>query len=536
MDGSMKYFLSTLFACLAIHISYAQDQNLIDSLKLTLQNTSQDTTRANILYSISKAYWGGNPDQAMQYAKQTLDLSGKIGFKKGVGNAYISMGAIHDDKGDFSEALNYYMSALEIFEEIGYLKGMATSYNNIGLVYNVRGNFSEALKNYFASLKIKEKIGDRASMANTYNNIGIIYKNQGNYTEALKNTLLSLKIREEKGNKKAIADSYNSIGAILFSQGEYPEALKNFSAALKLKEETADQPGIAFCYSNIGDIYMAQGRYPEALAKYTAALKFIEAVGDKAGIAYLYTSIGKVYTHQHKYHEAEQSLQKGVLLSQEIRLVNNLKESYFGLTALDSAQGHFEEALDHYKLFIFYRDSLINTEHAKKTVQLQMQFDFDKKQVADSLQYAREKEVGALLLQRQKAITYTGFVGVLLTLLVLYMVFRNYQKQRLLNQQLREAQAQLIQSEKMAAFGVMASRVSHEILNPLNFVNNFSELSQDIVSDVLSSQSEKEKKESADLLIANLQKINEHGKRASGIIKQLQEHSIKGSAHEFFEQ
>src|SRR6185295_8032753 len=100
---------------------------------------------------------------------------------------------------------------------------------------------------------------------------------------------------------------------------------------------------------------------------------------------------------------------------------------------------------------------------------------------------------------------------------------------------LEDTQAQLIKSEKMAAFGVMASRVSHEIQNPLNFVNNFSELSQEIVADVIKSTSEEDKKQLADLLIANLQKINEHGKRATGIVKQLQEHTLKGTALEFFE-
>jgi hypothetical protein len=100
---------------------------------------------------------------------------------------------------------------------------------------------------------------------------------------------------------------------------------------------------------------------------------------------------------------------------------------------------------------------------------------------------------------------------------------------------LNSAQKQLVKSEKMAAFGVMASRVSHEILNPLNFVNNFSELAQETVTDVINSDSKEDKKENADILISNLQKINEHGKRATVIVKQLQKHSSEGTAQEFFE-
>lgn len=100
---------------------------------------------------------------------------------------------------------------------------------------------------------------------------------------------------------------------------------------------------------------------------------------------------------------------------------------------------------------------------------------------------------------------------------------------------LKEAQQQLIKSEKMAAFGSMATRMAHEIQNPLNFVNNFSELSKDLVDEIVSSKTEEEKNDAAKTLIDNLEKINQHGKRASSIISQLQEHSNKGTAHEFFE-
>ena len=79
-------------------------------------------------------------------------------------------------------------------------------------------------------------------------------------------------------------------------------------------------------------------------------------------------------------------------------------------------------------------------------------------------------------------------------------------------------------------------KFSHEILNPLNFINNFAELSSDLVQEIITTKDEAEKKETTQLLQENLLKINGHGKRAEEIVKQLQEHSRKGSAHEFFEE
>ena len=73
---------------------------------------------------------------------------------------------------------------------------------------------------------------------------------------------------------------------------------------------------------------------------------------------------------------------------------------------------------------------------------------------------------------------------------------------------------------------------NYEIQNPLNFVNNFSELSQDLVQEIISSNNEEEKKEAVEELISNLEKINHHGNRAANIINQLQEHARSGTAQQ----
>ncbi len=102
-------------------------------------------------------------------------------------------------------------------------------------------------------------------------------------------------------------------------------------------------------------------------------------------------------------------------------------------------------------------------------------------------------------------------------------------------QELKESQTQLVESEKMAAFGAVATRVAHEIQNPLNFVTNFSNLSQELVNEIIDSKNEEEKNEAAKLLIDNLQKIEHHGKRASNIVKELFKHTRDGTVHEYFE-
>ncbi len=436
----IKSLITILFFLITISASIEKcfgQKHVADSLFKTLKTSIPDTTRAKNLVMLSEvAGWRvGKYDTALILANESKKLSEKINFELGIAHSYNNIANVYYFQENYTEALKNYSSAIKIYQKIGWKKGIANANNNVANIQANLGNYNEALKAYFSALAIFEERGDKKLIASMYDNISMIYEYEKNYKEAINYCNKALTLQNAINDKSGIEYSYFNIGRIYSEQKNYTKALEYDSLALILAIELDDKVSIGNVYNNMGNIYSYTGNNEKALEAYLKAKNIYESVDYQRGLMYLYNNLGTVYSKQRKVQDASLWLQKSLTMAQESADKFQIQLSYLSLAKLDSITGNYKSAFNNYKLYTQYKDSLVNDENTKATVQIQMQYQFDKKQTADSLKTDEERNLNKLKFEQEKNQRWFLYGGLALVVLFAGFLFNRFkvtQKQNII--------------------------------------------------------------------------------------------------------
>ena len=487
----MKKVFQFVLIGLIVPLVSAQ-KNFVDSLHHELYGSNDDTTRVLILTELGNYYGFNQFDSAVFYGQKAIDLSNKLNYPYGKYRGLKCLFFAYNTQGNYPKALEITLQNLKVGEKIKQERpeGYISAIYCLGVLNRQMNNFPIAIIQLQSVIKLyKDSELPVADMFPAYSQLALIYQQLQRLDSALwfAQRGYDLSLRPNMWTR-FVCLSATVLGLVHTSMGNYEQAKKYLHIGTMESIKVNNTFFLAWNYNLLANLFK-KTNIPDSCIYYAhISLPLWRAHNFGAFAVNASTLLTQVYESQNKP----------------------------------------DSTIKYMKLMMAAKDSVFNQSKVKEFEK----FVFDEEKRKQDIQQAKEKYNNRIKM-------YALLATITVLLLIAFILWRNNRQKQKSKKKIEDAyeelkltQAQLIQSEKMASLGELTAGIAHEIQNPLNFVNNFSEVSNELIDEMngeLDKGDIQEAKIIADDIKQNLEKINHHGRRADGIVKGMLQHSKTSS-------
>ena len=286
---------------------------------------------------------GNRLDDAVQYARASLEISGQISDVRGLADANRVMGVIASHRRDLEVACEYDERSLALYRELGDLARTAQTCNNVGDSYRLLGQMDRALEYITEGLELARRIGDTRDEALLLLTMAELFLDQGQWETAVAHLEQALPLAEESGAASRIIQAHQLLGSAYQGVGQLADAECHLKTAEALSRDTQHLRFAAGICLDLGRLNATQGDFDEAL-------KYIELALDAAGpepsdafLGLMHRCYGDLHGYRNNWDDAAAHLEESLMFLERAKLPAEVGKTRLGLGAAYASRGEEDD-------------------------------------------------------------------------------------------------------------------------------------------------------------------------------------------------